>query len=558
MQVITRGNDVFDAVVVGSGCTGGWAAKKLTEAGMKVALLEAGPEVTPRDFTEHVEPYQLKYRGHSPRIAERRPIQSKVYACRESNYHWFVDDIENPYTTPKDKPFYWIRMRVLGGRSLSWGRQSYRMSDLDLKAASHDGYGEDWPISYDDLVPYYEEVERYIGISGQAEGLPQLPDSVFLPPMEMTCGEKILREAVMKKMGRTVTIGRVAVLTRPHNGRAACHYCGPCEQGCITYSYFASLFTTIKAALATGRLTLITDAVASHVVMDRTTGKAAGVAYIERKTRVPREVRARVVVLCASTLESTRILLNSAPGGLANSSGTLGRYLMDHIYRGGATGEMPMLKAKPWYGPPRRPNGIYIPRFRNVDRPMTNGFIRGYGYQGWSRPEFAFDAPGFGSEFKRAVREKARWVIGLGLWAECLARWENYVEIDPERTDAWGIPTLKIHMSWSDNELRLYEDARQQAAEMLEAAGAKNIQTYGDEPSVPGFCIHEVGTARMSADPKKGVVNGFCQAHDVKNLFVTDGACWVSIGCQNPTLTMMAITARASDYIIDRYRKQEL
>ncbi len=555
MQVIARDNDIFDAVVVGSGATGGWAAKQLTEAGMRVAVLEAGARVTPRDFTEHVQPFQLKYRGNSPEILKRRPIQGLVYACRESNHQWFVDDIKNPYT--QEKPFHWIRMRILGGRSLSWGRQSYRMGDLDFKAASRDGYGDDWPISYADLQPYYEIVEKFVGISGQAEGLPQLPDSVFQPPMAMTCGERLLRDAVRKKMDRTVTIGRVAILTKPHNGRAACHYCGPCEQGCITYSYFSSPFTTLKAAAETGRLTLVTDAVASHITIDKKTGKATGIAYIDRTSRTPREVRSKAVVLCASTLESTRLLLNSAPGGLANSSGVLGHYLMDHVYRGGAAGELPILEANPWFGPPRRPNGIYIPRFRNIDRPMTNGFIRGYGYQGSSWPEFALDAPGFGASYKKAVREKGRWNVGLGVWAECLPRFENRVEIDPRRTDAWGVPVLKVNMAWGDNDLKLFRDGREQGAEMLEAAGATNVRMYG-EPSVPGFCIHEVGTARMGRDPKTSVLNSYCQAHDISNLFVTDGAAWVTVACQNPTLTMMALTVRACDYLVDRFKHGEV
>jgi choline dehydrogenase-like flavoprotein len=264
-----------------------------------------------------------------------------------------------------------------------------------------------------------------------------------------------------------------------------------------------------------------------------------------------------VIVLCASTLESTRLLLNSAPGGLANSSGALGHYLMDHIYGGGAGGEMPMLRANPWYGPPRRPNGIYIPRFRNVKETTTNGFIRGYGYQGGSSPSFAFDSPGFGADFKNAVREKGKWYINVGVWGECLARFENYVELDKDRVDAYGIPTLKINMSWSDNELKLFEDARQQGAEMLEAAGATNVHVSG-KPSVPGFCIHEIGTARMGSDPKKSVLNGYGQAHDVKNLFVTDGAAWVSSACQNPTLTMMAITVRACDYIVEARKRGEV
>ena len=548
--------EIYDAVVVGSGATGGWAAKQLTEAGMKIAVLEAGPPVTPKDFSEHVQPYELKYRGNSPKILDRRPIQGLVYACRESNQNWFVDDIENPYTTEPDKPFHWIRQRVVGGRSLSWGRQSYRMGDLDFKNASRDGFGQDWPLSYAELKPHYETVERYIGISGQEEGLPQLPDSIFQPPMEMTCGEEILRDRVKQKMGRTVTIGRAAVLTRALNGRQPCHYCGPCEQGCSTNSYYSSLWTTLKAAGATGRMTLIPNAVASHIMMDRTTGKASGVAYLDRNSRVPLEARAGMVLLCASTLESTRLLLNSAPGGLANSSGALGHYLVDHIYGGGASGEMDMLRPNPWYGPPRRPNGIYIPRFRNIKETSTNGFIRGYGYQGSSAPEFAMDAPGFGASFKEAVR-KGRWKIQLGVWGECLARHENFVEIDKGRVDAWGIPVLKVHMQWSENERTLFEDARLQAAAMLETAGASNVRLYG-KPSVPGFCIHELGTARMGNDPKTSVVNRFCQTHDVKNIFITDGACWTSSACQNPTLTMMALTVRACEHAIERHQKREL
>ena len=565
MQTITRNQDVFDAVVVGSGANGGLAAKELTEAGMKVAVLEAGAKVTPADYTEHVQPYELKSRGNSayvrrspksPELLRERPIQGLLYACRESNYKWFVNDIDNPYATPKEKPFHWIRMRVLGGRSLSWGRQSYRTGDIDFKAASRDGYGDNWPISYQDLVPYYEKVERFIGFSGQEEGLDQLPDSVFLPAMEMTRGEKLWSERVRKKMGRVVTIGRVAILTKDHNGRAACHYCGPCEQGCITHSYYASPFTTLAAAANTGNLTLLTDAVASHVTMDRSTGRASGIAYIDRVTRAPREVRAKVVVLCASTIESTRLLLNSAPGGLANSSGVLGRYLMDHIYGGGASGDLPELTAKAWVGAPRRPNGIYIPRFRNIDRTVTDGMIRGYGYQGRTYPAFDFGASGFGADFKQAVHDNALWRTGIGVWAECLARYENRVTIDKDRTDAWGIPAVKIDMSWSDNELALWQNGREEGAEMLEASGHTNVRLTG-KPSVPGFCIHEMGTARMGDDPKKSVLNGFNQAHDVKNLFVTDGAAWVSSACQNPTLTMMAITARACDYIVDQHKRGE-
>lgn len=547
MPQVPVAKEPFDAVVVGSGATGGWAAKRLTEAGWRVALLEAGPKITPRDFTEHMQSWQMPYLGQSPLISKRRPIQSLCYACRESNQNWFVDDFENPYT--QAKPFHWIRERVLGGRSLSWARQSYRLSDLDFKAASHDGYGDDWPISYQDLAPYYEIVEKYVGISGRREGLAQLPDGAFLPPMAMTCGEEILRDRVRQKMGRVVTIGRTAVLTSAHNGRAACHYCGPCEQGCITFSYFSSPWTTIADAQRTGRLTLLCDAVAAQVTMKD--GKAAGVMYIDRVTREPQEIRGRVIVLCASTLESTRLLLNS---NICNQNDALGHYLMDHHYGGGAAGVMPMLEARPWAGPPQRPNGIYIPRFRNVSEKATNGFIRGYGYQGGSSPGFNTSAPGFGASYKEAVRN-GHWNIDITGFCECLAQKQNRVEIDRDRVDAWGIPVLKIHAEYGDNELKLWNDSREQAAEMLEAAGAKDVRMTGS-PSVFGFCIHEVGTARMGNDPRTSVLNRYNQAHEVKNIFVTDGACYVTSANQNPTLTMMAITVRACDYITKEYPKQ--
>lgn len=565
LQTLARDNDLYDVVIVGSGATGGVAAWQLTAAGLKVCVLEAGPRITDADFTEHVLPYQLKYRGNSasfvggipksPELMRNRPIQGLVYACRESNYKWWADDVKNPYQTPEGKPFYWIRQRILGGRSLSWGRQSYRMGDIDFKCADRDGYGENWGIEYKDLVPYYEKVERYIGISGLREGLPQLPDSEFLPAMPFTCGETIFRRRLKSRMGRVATIGRSAILTKPHNGRQACHYCGPCEQGCITHSYYNSPTTTLRAAEATGKCTVIANAVAAGLSKDARTGKASGVTYIDRIGRVSREVRGKVVMLCASTLESTRLLMLSADEGLDfNESGALGRYLMDHIYRGGAGGEMPELQAKPWVGMPRRPNGMYIPRFRNIDRTETKGMIRGYGYQGGSSPGFHFGAKGFGADFKKAVREEGKWRTGFGAWCECLPRYENHVALNRGKRDAWGIPTLDIHFDWSENEKALWNDARVQAAEMLEATGHKNVRLNG-EYSVGGFCIHEVGTARMGKDPAKSVLNTQAQAHAIDNVFVTDGAAWASIGCQNPTLTMMAITARAADYISSEGKK---
>src|SRR5216683_7122163 len=465
----------YDAVVVGSGATGGWAAKQLSEAGLKVALLEAGRAVSPTEFTEHTPAFKLKYRDHSPEIVRTRPVQKQCYACMEYNYEWFVNDLENPYSTLADKTFTWQRLRVLGGRSLVWGRQSYRLSDNDFKAASRDGYGDDWPISYADLAPFYDIVEKYVGISGAAEGNEMLPDGQFLPPMKMSCGEVKLRERVKAKLGRTVTIGRVAILTQNHNGRLACHYCGPCERGCSTFSYFSSPFTTVKDAIASGNCTLFTNAVVSHVDMDTETNKTRGVTYVDRLTRQVKEVRGKAVILCAQALESTRILLNSSTreysNGLANSSGALGHYLMDHVVGAGASGRLPEFKTLPNANEPARPNGIYVPRFRNTPSSKKHSqFIRGYGYQGGAGAQFNFSAEGYGASLKKAVKE-GEYEIGLGAFGESLARYENFVSIDTNLKDAWGIPALRISMSHGENEAALMEDAAAQAAEMLEAAG---------------------------------------------------------------------------------------
>ena len=551
----------YDAIVVGSGATGGWAAKRLSEAGLKVALLEAGRPVTAREFTEHMPLYQLKYRGHTPEIAKTRFIQRQCYACMEYNYEWFVNDLENPYSTPPDRPFTWQRLRVLGGRSLVWGRHSYRLSDIDFKAASRDGYDVDWPISYSDLAPYYDIVEQYVGISGAAERNEMLPDGQYLPPMKMSCGEVRLRESMQKNFGRTLTMGRVAILTQPHNGRAPCHYCGPCERGCMTFSYFSSPFTTVKDAVKTGNCTLITDAIVSHVDVDSASNKAAGVTFVHRTTKETKQVRGKAVVLCAQALESTRILLNSStreyPKGLGNSSGSLGHYLMDHVVGGGASGTFDDLNVPPSANPPHRPTGVYAIRFRNT--PATgkhSHFIRGYGFQGDSMPEFNFNAPGIGADFKKAVK-LGTYGVSLGAFGESLASFDNFCEIDPNLKDAWGIPALRISMAHGKNEAAMMRDAGVTAAEMLDAAGAKNIRvTTGVE--MPGMAIHEVGTARMGIDPKKSVLNPFSQSHDISNLVVADGSCFVSSACQNPTLTMMALCVRASDHLVERFKRNEV
>ncbi|HXG66581.1 MAG TPA: GMC family oxidoreductase [Blastocatellia bacterium] len=563
---------VYDAIVVGSGATGGWAAKELTEKGMRVVVLEAGRKLDPmKDFREHTWPYELQYRGNIPQtqlFKERQRIQSKCYACDEYGHHFFVDDVDNPYTTPDGKPFDWIRGRQVGGRTIMWGRQTYRLSDFEFKAASRDGYGEDWPISYKDLEPYYDKVEAFIGVSGNPENLPQLPDGKFLPPMKMTCGEMLLKRAVESRWKeRRVTIGRAAILTQKHNGRAACHWCGHCERGCTTASYFSSPGSTLPAAEKTGRLTLRPNAVVSHIIVDTNTGKAKGVAFIDRVTKKAHEVFGKVVVLCASTIESTRLLFNSAtrqhPNGLGNSSGVLGHYLMDHTYSVSVGGVVPAVAKFPYNYDDGRANGVYIPKFRNIS-PETKHpkFLRGYGIQASVQrsmlPVTVKNIPGFGSEFKRLVREAdAPAPFWIGAFGEMLPRFENTVTVNKDVKDAWGIPVAHIDCAYSDNEREMARDQIETLKEMAHEAGFE-VHFANPYLAPPGLCIHEVGTARMGNDPKTSVLNKFNQSWDVKNLFVTDGACFVSIGCQNPTDTMMAITARACDYIVDEYKKGNL
>ncbi len=553
-----RRRDEYDAIVVGSGITGGWAAKELTEAGMRTLVLEAGPMIVPeRDYVEHTPAYQMPFRGWGDRRAleAEQPIQKECYACDELGRKFFVNDNENPYTHDEDKPFLWIRGRQVGGRSIMWARQSYRLSDIDFEANLRDGVAVDWPIRYADLAPWYDTVEEFIGVSGRPEGLPQLPDGRFLPPMEMVCVEEVVRDAIRRHFGQTrrMTIGRSAVLTRAHNGRAECHYCGPCHLGCITRSYFSSLTATLPAAEATGRLTLRPNSVAHSVIWDPSAGRATGVRVIDRETHEPLEFFGRIVFLAASALESTRILLNSTsadfPQGLANSSGVLGHYLMDHTMSTGATATFKGWEAYTFTG--ERPNGIYVPRFRNVTEPSAD-FLRGYGYQGWpSRAGWSrgIDETGFGADFKARLMQPGPWRMELGAFGECLPHHENYVELDPEVEDAWGIPVLRINCEWSDNERVMMRDAAERAAEMLDAAGGTDVE-MSSEITAPGLTIHEMGTARMGRDPDTSVLNGFNQAWDVRNLFVVDGAAMTSSACQNPSLTYMALTARACDYAV--------
>jgi choline dehydrogenase-like flavoprotein len=556
----------YDAVIIGSGITGGWAAKELTEKGLNTLILEAGRPITPeKDYVEHVPVWELKYRDWDDRKERHasQPIQRECYyACDEFSNKFFVKDSDNPYTSEPGKHFSWIKGRQVGGKSITWGRQSYRWSDLDFEANAKEGIAIDWPIRYADIAPWYDYVEEFAGISGQAEGLPQLPDGKFLPPMEMTCVEQDFRDALAKNFDdRIMTIGRSAVLTRVHKGRAACHYCGVCHRGCITSSYFSSLNSTLPAAMKTGKLTVRPYSVVHSLIFDPSSRRVTGVRVIDGQTKKALEFQGRVVFVCAATLESTRILLNSAtpefPNGLANSSGELGHNLMDHHMGSGASGTMPGHLDKMPFG--NRPNGIYIPRFRNV-KTKHQEFVRGYGYQGggsrdgWQR---GMASAGLGVDFKNALRKPGPWRMGLGGFGECLPNHNNRVEIDKDKLDAWGIPTLKINCDWGENEHAMSKDIAIQAAEMLAAAGAMEIGVYS-EITRPGLAIHEMGTARMGRDPKTSVLNEHNQAHEVKNLFMTDGSCMVSNSCVNPSLTYMALTARACDYAVAQMKKNEL
>src|SRR5579864_630055 len=449
--MLSRRRKVYDVLVIGSGASGGWVAKELAERGVTVLLLEAGPPRVPtRDFTEHVWPYQLKFRGFGDQrqLLRTQPVQRLCYACDEYSHQFFVNDLEHPYTFPIDKPFMWIRGRQVGGKTFCWARESYRFSDNEFKAASRDGYGEDWPISYKELEPYYDRVESFIGVSGSREGLPQFPDGQFLPPMALSCGALQAREVVGGKFGWRVMPDRVAVLTVPHRGRPACHYCDECQRGCFTASYFNSPSVTLPAAARTGRLQLVSDAVVSHLLMNPE-GNAEGVAYIERTTRAPREVRGKVVVLAASALESTRILLNSRsrrfPAGVGNSSGVLGHYLMDHTTLEQGGGTMPALQSSV-REPVGRPCGYIIPKYVNtVGSNHNKNFLRGYYFAGDGRQELyghAFSTPGFGRTFRDKVRTEIPYSFSVYAQGECLPRHDNYVALDPEKKDAWGIPAL--------------------------------------------------------------------------------------------------------------------
>ena len=557
----------YDAIVVGSGISGGWAAKELTEKGLRTIVLEAGRPIDPEvDYVEHVLPGEKRYRGMGNRkqVERYQPIQRHTGACDEWSSKFFVNDLDNPYSFPEDKPFYWIRGRQVGGRSIMWGRCVYRWSDLDFTANAREGYGVDWPIRYSDLAPWWSYVEKFVGIQGRRENLPQVPDGEFQTPWPLNAAEQRSRDILLTKFGgeRVITNARLAVLTEDHGGRQKCHLCGHCARGCITLSYFSSINATLPAARKTGRLTLRPVSVVHSVIYDPAKRRATGVRVIDANTKQMFDVNAKVIFLNASAMESTRILLNSAtaefPNGLGSSSGELGHNLMDHIMDGGATGTLPFAMDRREIG--NRPDAIYVPRFRNVKTKHPD-FLRGYGFEGRAyRPDWerGTEMPGFGASFKKSlIGDLGPWELEFGGFGEMLPRHENYIELDPHLVDAWGIPALRVNCVYSENEKKMKEDMVVSATEMLEALGATNIRPFKiDHP--PGLVIHETGTARMGRDPKTSVLNSHNQVWDAPNVFVTDGACMPSTANQNPSITYMALTARAVDYAHQLLNRREL
>lgn len=559
--------NTYDAIVVGTGISGGWAAKELTEKGLKTLVLERGRDVKHVvDYpTMTKDPWQLPH-GDKLSAEELKlyPVQSRTNWLEQSHKHWWVNDLENPYT--EVKPFDWIRGYHVGGRSITWGKQSYRLSDMDFEANSKDGHGVDWPIRYKDLSPWYDHVESYIGVSGQAEGLAQLPDGKFLPAMELNCVEEVFRDKVAEKFnGRKVTIGRVAHVTAPlaHDpSRGVCQSRNLCKRGCPYGAYFSSNASTLPAAMKTGNMTLRPHSIVHSVIYDEKKGKAVGVKVLDGETKEEIDFFANIIFLNASTLGSTFILLNSTsnrfPNGMGNASDQLGRNLMDHQYRAGAEGDVEGFDDKYYIG--RRPNGIYIPRFRNIGKEKRSDYIRGFGYQGdgsregWERGVAELS---FGADLKEALTTPGGWRFGITGFGECLPYSDNRITLNKDKKDIYGLSTLNVDAEWKENEKIMRKDMKEAAAEMLEAAGFKNVKMYDGANNI-GLGIHEMGTARMGVNPKTSVLNKWNQVHEAPNVFVTDGAAMTSSACQNPSLTYMALTARAADHAVSELKKGNL
>ena len=556
--------NTFDAIVIGSGISGGWAAKELTEKGLKTLMLERGRDVKHREDypTENKHPWEFKYRGgRTQQMIGDYPVLKRDYPLNEKNLHFWVNEKESPYV--ETKRFDWYRGYHVGGRSLLWGRQSYRFSDIDFEANAKEGIAIDWPIRYKDIAPWYSYVERHAGISGSVENLPQLPDSEFLPPMELNCVEKDVADRIKKhyKDKRRLIIGRTANITQPLEGRINCQYRNKCWLGCSFGAYFSTQSSTLPPAMATGNLTLRPFSIVTRILYDKDTQRATGVEIIDAETNQTYEYYAKVIFVCASTINSTWILMNSATdvweGGLGSSSGALGRYLMDHHFKCGAEGRAEGYDDKYFFG--NRPTGIYIPRYQNLFGDQRD-YLRGFGYQGgasrsdWSR---MVKEAGIGAALKEAMSEPGDWKMGIMAFGEILPYEDNLITLDPNVKDKWGLPVVAIDAEIKENEQKMRQDMMNDAAEMLEASGMKDVGTY-DVGYAMGMGIHEMGTARMGNDPKTSVLNKHNQVWDAPNVFVTDGSCMTSSAAVNPSLTYMALTARAVDYAVSELNKQNL
>lgn len=556
--------NTFDAIVVGSGISGGWAAKELTEKGLKVLLLERGNDIEHvKDYVASNKPvWEYPHRGgRTQKMIEEYPVLKRDYPLNERNLHFWAKDSECPYT--EKKRFDWYRGYHVGGRSLMWGRQSYRWSDIDFEANAKEGIAIDWPIRYKDIAPWYTYVEKFAGISGSKENLPQLPDSHFLPPMDLNIVERDVADRIRKHYNdrRRLIIGRTAHTTASIPGRQLCQYRDMCSNGCPFGGYFSTQASTLPAARATGNLTLRPFSIVTEIVYDKDTRKARGVKVLDAETQQALEYSSKIVFLCASAFNSTWILMNSAtdiwPDGLGSSSGELGHNIMDHHFRCGASGEVEGYEDKYYFG--FRPTGFYIPRFRNLFGEKRD-YLRGFGYQGaasrqnWSREVAEMN---IGGDFKNMLTQPGPWGIGATAFAEMLPYHDNKMTLDKERKDKWNLPVLAFDVEIKENEKKMRVDMMNDMKEMLEVSGVKNVKTYDNEYA-PGMGIHEMGTARMGNDPKTSVLNGNNQVWDCKNVFVTDGACMTSASCVNPSLTYMAMTARAAAFAVEELKKRNL
>ena len=554
-------DNIYDAIVIGSGISGGWAAKELTEKGLKTIMLERGRNIEHiKDYVSATKnPWEFPHRGgRTQEMIGNYPVLKRDYALNEKNLDFWANEKDSPYS--EVKRFDWYRGYQVGGRSLMWGRQSYRLSEMDFEANAKEGIAVDWPIRYKDLEKWYGHVERFAGISGSRNGLPQLPDGDFLPPMEMNVVEKAVAARIKDyyKESRHMLIGRAANLTKAIQGRTNCQFRSKCWLGCPFGGYFSTQSSTLPAAVATGNLTLRPFSIVTKILYDKDTKKATGVEVLDAETNQTYEYFAKVIFLNASTLNSTWVLMNSATdvweGGLGSSSGELGHNLMDHHFRLGASGRMEGFDDKYVYG--RRPNGIYIPRFRNLGNEKRE-YLRGFGYQGgasregWGRNVAELS---IGGDFKDALCEPGGWTMGITAFGETLPYHENKVTLDKTKKDKWGLNILSIDAEIKENEINMRKDMMADGLEMLEMAGLKDVKTF-DNGYTLGMGIHEMGTARMGLDPKTSVLNKFNQVWDATNVYVTDGAAMTSAACQNPSLTYMAMTARAVDHAFTELKK---